>query len=348
VGYELTRSRSIAALSGQIIPMRGGIDLGGTKIQAVVVDDDGAVRGAARSPTPVRGGPDDVAAVMAAAMTEAATEAGSEARELEAVGVGSPGKVDQEAGTVTGARNLPGWEGSFELRDALQEALGPPVALGNDVQVGILAEYELGAGRPFRDMLGVFWGTGVGGGIILDGELWRGRGAAGEIGHVVVKQGGALCGCGRRGCMEAYAGRGQMEVKAREEADKGRTTRLLDIMRERDRTRLTSGVWKRALREEDELAVHLIDRAIEALGAGIASAVNLLDIEAVIIGGGLADKLGEPYIERIREAMQPHLFRSEQPPEILGAALGDLGGATGAALLARDRIAARPTSARRA
>jgi glucokinase len=131
-----------------------------------------------------------------------------------------------------------------------------------------------------------------------------------------------------------------MEVKAREEADKGHKTALFQIMRDRNRTRLTSGVWKRALNEGDPLAERLIERAIEALGTGIASAVNLLDIEAVIIGGGLGDKLGEPYIERIRQAMHPHLFRDERPPECLGAALGDLGGATGAALLARDKVAA--------
>jgi glucokinase len=119
---------------------------------------------------------------------------------------------------------------------------------------------------------------------------------------------------------------------------------LFDLMRERGRTRLTSGIWRRALRLEDELATHIVDRAVAALGAGIGSAVNLLDIEAVIIGGGLGDKLGEPYVQRIREAMQPHLFRDEQPPAILGATLGDLGGATGAALLARDAA----TSARRA
>jgi glucokinase len=325
--------------------MRGGIDLGGTKIQAVVLDDDGNVRGESRHETPRVGGPPGIAAELVVALTEAAEEANLEPHELEAVGVGSPGKVDDAAGTVTGARNLVGWEGSFDLRAVLVEALGTPVvALGNDVDAGTLAEYELGAGKPFRDMLGVFWGTGVGGGIVLDGEMWRGRGAAGEIGHMVVKQNGALCGCGRHGCMEAYAGRGQMEVKAREEVDRGHKTILFDVMEERGRTRLTSGVWRRALRHDDALATHIVDRAVAALGAGIASSINLLDVEAVIIGGGLGDKLGEPYVQRIREAMQPHLFRDEEPPAILGATLGDLGGATGAALLARDAA----TSARRA
>jgi glucokinase len=133
-----------------------------------------------------------------------------------------------------------------------------------------------------------------------------------------------------------------MEAKAREEVDAGAHTKLFEIMEERGRTRLTSGVWKRALEADDELAHRLLDRAVEALGTGIGSSVNLLDIEAVIIGGGLGDKLGEPYVERIREAMQPHLFRDETPPDVLLVTLGDLGGARGGALLAAS------TSARRA
>jgi len=186
----------------------GGIDLGGTKIQAVVVDERHVVLGEARHPTPTEGGPADVAAAMSAAMTEAAGLAGVRTDALAGVGVGSPGDVDAQHGTVTAARNLPDWEGEFALGDALEKALGSPARLGNDVQVATDAEFELGAAREFESLLGVFWGTGVGGGIILDSKPWYGRGASGEIGHVVVEIGGARCPCGRRGCMEAYAGRG--------------------------------------------------------------------------------------------------------------------------------------------
>jgi glucokinase len=322
--------------------LRGGIDLGGTKVQAVVVDDGGEIRGAARQPTPTSGGPADVATVLVAAIEQAAAAAGTRAADLDAVGVGSPGAVDDTAGTVTSARNLPGWDGSFDLRAELGGRLGVPVRLGNDVDAGTLAEFELGAGREYRSMLGVFWGTGVGGGVVLDGQLWHGRGAAGEIGHMVVEMDGALCPCGRRGCMEAYAGRGAMEIAARAAADAGDTTRLFAIMEERGRARLASGVFKRALKEGDPLAERLIERAVDALGNGIASAQNVLDVEAVVIGGGLGDKLGEPWVERIREAMLPHLFRSDQPPVVRPAALGDLGGATGAALLARSPTSALP------
>jgi glucokinase len=319
---------------------RGGIDLGGTKIQAAVADAEYRVLGQARHPTPTKGGPSDVADAMAAALREAAAAADVEPGALAGVGVGSPGAIDQRAGTVSSARNLPRWEGTFALGPALESALGTPVVIGNDVDVATAAEFHHGAGRPYQSILGVFWGTGVGGGVVLDGKPWSGRGAAGEIGHVVVKIDGARCPCGRRGCMEAYAGRGAMEVRARKELESGAKTHLFKIMEERGRTRLTSGVWARALRHNDHLAVRLIDRAVDALGAGVASCVNVLDVEAVIIGGGLGLRLGQPYVERIADAMQPHLFVDERPPAIHLAALGDLGGAIGAALLSEMAPAA--------
>jgi glucokinase len=314
--------------------MRGGIDLGGTKIQAVVVDDESEVLGQARTPTPTEGGPADVAEAMAAALRDAAEAAQVETADLTGVGVGSPGAVDEAAGTVASARNLPGWEGTFALGQDLGGRLGAPVRLGNDVQVATDAEFQLGAAREYDSVLGVFWGTGVGGGIVLDGRPWVGRGSAGEIGHVVVRRGGARCPCGRRGCMEAYAGRAAMESRARKLRDRGDHTVLFDIMRKRGRERLTSGVWARALRAEDPMAVRIVARAIAALGAGIASAQNILDVDAVIIGGGLGVRLGEPYVARITAAMHPHLFLDTRPPAVRLAALGDLGGAVGAALLA--------------
>jgi glucokinase len=209
------------------------------------------------------------------------------------------------------------------------------VFIGNDVQVATDAEFRLGAGKPYQSILGVFWGTGVGGGLILNGKPWLGRGGAGEIGHMVVVMGGRKCPCGRRGCMEAYAGRAAMEARARKEVDKGVHTDLFHLMKERGRTRLTSAIWAHALEHGDKLATELIDEAVDALGAGVASAQNLLDVEAVIVGGGLGVRFGEPFVKRISKAMQPHLFHDTNPPDVLVAALGDLGGALGAAMLAR-------------
>ena len=320
---------------------RAGIDLGGTKIQTVIVNGRHEVVGQARRETPRKGGPAAVVAEMAAAVSEAAEAAEVETRALLGIGLGSPGDADPGEGTVAQARNVsPDWVDPYPVAAELGKALGSPVAIGNDVQVATDAEYRLGAGKPYSSVLGVFWGTGVGGGLILDGREWTGRGAAGEIGHMVVKRGGARCTCGRRGCVEAYAGRAAMELRARRAAKKGRSTRLFEIMEERHRPKLTSGVWSRALDDGDKLAEKLIGRAVKALGAGIASAVNLLDVEAVVLGGGLGIRFGESHLHRIEKAMMPHLFVSERPPDLHVAALGDLGGAVGAALLV-------PTNGRR-
>jgi glucokinase len=317
--------------------LRGGIDLGGTKIEAIVVDSGNTVLGSSRHPTPASGGPSAVAAEMVAAIKAACQAAGVESSQLLGVGVGSPGVVDDATGAVSSARNLPDWDGSFELGDTLSRAIGTPVFVGNDVQVATDAEFALGAGRPYDSLLGVMWGTGVGGGIILNREPWLGRGGAGEIGHMVIKINGRRCPCGRRGCMEAYSGRAAMEARARKQDPKGKNTELFKIMKERGRPKLTSSVWARALERKDKLATELIDEAVEALGAGIASAQNLLDVEAIIIGGGLGVRFGEPLVERIRTAMGPHLFNDTHPPDVLLAGLGDLGGGLGAALLVSRR-----------
>ncbi len=332
----VTDESSAPASAGPV----AGVDLGGTKIEVAVFDADHKVLGQARQPTPGEGGPQDVAAAILAAIGEACGAADLEASALAAVGVGSPGVVDTAAGTVAGAGNLPGWEGKFDLGGAISSKLGVSVRVGNDVAVATAAEFELGAGRPYNSLLGVFWGTGIGGGLVFDREQWRGRGAAGEIGHTVVKLGGRHCPCGRRGCLEAYAGRGAMEARARKLHDDGEHTDLFTIMKERKRTKLTSAVWAHALEHGDKMATELIDEAVAALGAGIASAINLLDVEAVIIGGGLGVRFGAPMVSRIEKAMRPHLFNDSRPPSVHVAGLGDLGGALGAWLLARGAPAA--------
>ena len=326
----------MAKVYGLAMSLRGGIDLGGTKIEAIVVDDGQEVRGSSRRETPHEGGPPDVVQELAATLREACEAASVEPTELAGVGVGSPGEVDAAAGTVSRASNLPDWSGSFPVADALTKELGVRVAVANDVRVAVEAERQLGAGRTYRSFLGAWWGTGIGGGVVLDGRLWRGRGSAGELGHMVVRLGGARCQCGRRGCIEAYAGRAAMEARARRAVEKGAKTDLFELMRKRSRDRLTSGVWSDALERKDELAERLIQRAVAALGAGIASVINLLDLEGVVVGGGLGTRFGQPAAEQIAEAMRPHLFVSDRPPAVVTSELGDAGGALGAALLVSE------------
>jgi glucokinase len=312
-----------------------GVDVGGTKIQSAAVRAK-KVAGVHRLLTPLTGAK-DVAAAIGEAVAKALADAGTETADLVAVGMGVPGAIDVEAGTVSSSPNLPGFQDSepVALGAMVSEALGGvPVRLDNDVRVAILGEWKRGAGRPYRTLLGVWVGTGVGGGLVLDDELYEGQGAAGEIGHTIVKPGGRVCSDGRKGHLEAYAGRGQMEAEVRQRVKQGHKTDLFDIMEKKGRTRLSSGVWAAALEKHDKMARELIDDAVWALGTGLASVQNLLALEAIIIGGGLGDRLGPPFVERIREQMQPLLFVPERPPAMLSSEFGDLSGAVGAAVLA--------------
>ncbi|MEX2505242.1 MAG: ROK family protein [Egicoccus sp.] len=311
-----------------------GIDLGGTNIYAVVLDGNEPV-GRAKLRTPATGERTEVLDVMDAAVRDALDDAGRSIDDVDGVGVGSPGIV--MAGTVGGASNVPGFLERFSLADLLKQKVGREVRVTNDVTAAAIAEHRLGAGRGTADVLGVHVGTGVGGGIILDGKPFEGgAGGAGEFGHIVVQQGGAVCPCGRRGCVEAYAGRRAMELSAERALSDGIPTILFEVMREKDKPRATSGVFKEAYDRGDPLVADLLDAAIEALGAGIASAVNLLDVDVVVLGGGLADKFGEWFRMRVDAAMRPHLFLQPPRVRVVSAELGDEGGAIGAALLVAD------------
>ena len=316
--------------------MRAGVDLGGTKIDVLIVKDDRDVRGRARRPTPTDGGADAVVRAIAGAVGDAAADAEIGVDRLTGIGVGSPGAVDPDEGTVGFNSNLAGgWSDPHPFAEELTRLIGAPVRVANDVSVAATAELELGAGRDLPSFLAVWWGTGVGGCVVLGGRRWEGNGASGELGHTVVKIGGRICPCGRRGCAEAYAGRAAMEARARHLHERGQRTNLFDLMRKANRDRLTSGVWERALKEDDALARELIDDAYEAIGAACASVVNLLDIDGVVVGGGLGTRFGPDGAVRIREKMRPHIFNPTRDPPVRPAELGDDGGAIGAALLVR-------------
>jgi glucokinase len=311
-----------------------GVDLGGTKIQSVILRNRTVV-GRNRIPTP-RSGAGAVLAAMAESVVASVADAGASLADLAAVGVGTPGAVDEASGSVSHAANVPGFDpGPVPLADSLRQSLGgPQVKVENDVRVAVLGEWKRGAGRPYRDLMGVFVGTGVGGGLVLEGRLRIGRGAAGEIGHTLVKEGGRRCGCGRRGHLEAYAGRASIEATARKMLEKGRKTKLFEIMEKKGRDRVTSGVIADALDRHDRVTEELIEEAVWALGIALSNAANLLDLEAIIVGGGLGDRLGKAFVERVEKAAAPQLFTPERPPAFLTTELGDLGGAVGAAVLA--------------
>jgi glucokinase len=314
--------------------LTAGVDLGGTKIQTVVVRDK-KVAGSSRVLTPPTGKPGDVINAIAQTIRESLEKASASESELAAVGIGTPGEIDADAGAVSLAANVPGFAGRVELGPLVSGQLGGvKVTIDNDVRVGVLGEFQAGAGRSYKNFLGVWVGTGVGGGLVVEGKLYDARGAAGEVGHTVVRPNGLKCSCGRRGHLEAYAGRARMELRAKKLVARGQTTNLFKIMEQRGRTRLTSGTYARALATGDPIARVLIRDAAWALGVGLASAQNLLDLEAIIVGGGLGDRLGQPFIDRIVKEMTPYLFVPDRPPIVRGTELGDLSGAVGAAMLA--------------
>ncbi len=306
-----------------------GVDVGGTNIEVGLVDDDHEVRVRAKAPTP-KGGPGEVLDTIAELID-------SLDEDPVAVGVGIPGVVHE--GSVLTVPNLSNWHETFDLVGSLTDRVEVPVALGNDANVGLLGEWLDGAAKGARNVLGLWMGTGVGGGLILDGHPYTGtRGAAGEIGHVVVMAGGALCTCGRRGCAEAYAGRRSMRGVATSMVDAGWKTQLFDIAEEEDKTSLTSKVWAEALDEGDELATKLFDTAIETLGVAVGSTVNLLDLEVVVVGGGLAEKLGQDLADRVAEAAAPWMLQPSPDLRFVVSELEDDAGVVGAASLGRAAL----------
>jgi glucokinase len=325
---EADRRRNPAAAAGRSTAAgRGswvGIDLGATNIAAGLIDEAQQVVERVKVPVPT-GGPDTVLDALA----EAVDGLGGDPL---GVGVGVPGQVRE--GWVLAAPNLVGWDEPVDLAGPLARRVGLPVAVDNDATVGVLGEWRAGAGVGAAHLLGVWWGTGIGGGLVLDGRLYRGAtGGAGEFGHVVVARDGAACGCGRHGCVEAYAGRANMERRAREAVAAGRRSALLDL--QGTKPRMTSGVWAKALDKGDDLAIEILDEAVAALGAAVGSAVNLLDLDHVVIGGGLAEKFGQPLVDRVAAAARRHYLVEGLTRQVVVATLGDDAGVVGAAALAR-------------
>ena len=306
-----------------------GIDVGGTNIEGGLVDDDHSVSSTRKVPTE-----DSVEAVLDAvqALVEDLDE------RPRAVGVGVPGVVAD--GRAVAMPNLEGWEPGTDVLGELEQRLDLPVALGNDAQVGLLGEWVAGEATDVDDVLGIWWGTGIGGGLVLDGRPYEGpTGAAGEVGHVQVRPEGAMCGCGRRGCLEAYAGRRMMSETARQMHEAGIRTRLFELADELDKPKPTSKVFVAALDEDDPVVTPLFDTAVETLGRAVGSLVNALGTQLVVLGGGLPEKLGQDLADRVAEHARPVVLRGAEDLRVVASSLGDDAGVVGAAWLARGALA---------
>jgi glucokinase len=222
---------------------------------------------------------------------------------------------------------------------------GARVFLDNDVRVAVLGEYAYGVGRGTQTMVGVFVGTGIGGGVVVNGQLHLGRrGAAGEIGHMTLKPGGPRCPCGKRGCAEALASRTSIERDVRELIERGEKSMVLKLMKKEGRPRLTSSVVARALAEGDPVMLDVFARAQRYIGLLVANVVNTLDPEVVVIGGGLAERLGEEMVEPIRKTAYKHflLQRDREQVRVVATELKDRAAPMGAAFVARQRLEPLP------
>jgi glucokinase len=313
-----------------------GVDLGGTSMIAIVADRKGRVLGSSDSPTAHDGDPAATIDQIADQVQRAAKKASVKMSRVAAVGVGAPGAVEPAKGVVVRAPNL-GWS-DVPLAGALRKRLKTDVVLGNDVQVAILGEHAFGAARKASRAVGIWVGTGIGGGLIANGEIDRGyRGAAGEIGHMLIKEDGPVCGCGRRGCVEGLASRTAMERDVRAMAESGRRSAALAIMKERGRDRMTSSVIAQALEAGDDVMKEVLSAAQRYLGLLAGNIVNIFDPEVIVIGGGVAQRLKEDFVGPIRAVARSRFLRPDPKGRVRieAAALGDYSGALGACALAR-------------
>ncbi len=316
-----------------------GIDLGATKILALVIDRRGRVLGRARERTRGEEGVAPVVARIAHAARFALRRAGVTRRRIGAAGIAAPGVIDPVRGLVRTAPNLPGWE-DVPLAALLGEAVGLPFALENDANAGALAEHHLGSGRGAGDLVAIFVGTGIGGGLVLDGRIHEGaRLAAGELGHMVIAADGPLCGCGQRGCVEALAGRNGIARALRAAVAAGRASRLAPLVAAEAAggDMLRSNAIADAYRARDPLTCEVLAGAQAALGLLTANVVNLLDPGVVVFGGGLIEALGPRFVVGIRRAARPRFLLKDdvRSVRITMARLGDDAVALGAGLAAR-------------
>jgi glucokinase len=316
-----------------------GVDMGGTRLRVLVVNAENKILGMQRAPTNPKQKPDRLVADLADLIEAAVQSAHLKLSDLRTVSIGVPGAVDPVRGVVHHAPNL-GWK-MVPLGTKLEALLKVPVFVENDVNGGVMGEYALGAGRGAQELVGIFVGTGIGGGIITGGQLYQGaRGAAAEVGHIVVEINGPRCGCGNRGCAEALASRTAMERDVRAAIRRGGKSVVLKLMKERGRKRMTSSIIERALKAHDPVMEEVMERAQFCLGILVANVVNMLDPECVIIGGGIAGRLGKDYVTPIRKTAYQYFLRRHDARrvKIVPGVLGDDAGPLGAVVLARQRL----------
>ncbi len=314
-----------------------GVDLGGTKILSGIFTPQLKLLQTAKLSTKSSRGFDAVVERVARCVLDAVDEADMNIKQVRAIGIGAPGAVDPETGEVIFAPNLQ-WK-EAPLKKALEKMLEIPVFVENDCNACTLGVHEVEfKGRP-RNLIGIFLGTGIGGGLIIDGSLYRGfNGTAGEIGHMVLQVGGPKCGCGNSGCFEALASRTALFREIIQRIKSGEKTILTEMLGN-ELDDLKSGDLRKALRKGDKLVEKVVESAAEYTGVAVANLMNIFNPETVVLGGGVVDALEDEMMSIIIEtALDYAMPGTTKGIEIVASKLGDNAGITGGAVLAKQRL----------
>lgn len=308
-----------------------GIDLGGTKILIALVDKiTGEVLYSVKKKTKKDKGPKNIIRKMIEGIEELLKESKTDISEISSIGVGAAGQVDRVNGILIGAPNLDCYD--LNIKEHLQCHFDLPVYLGNDVEIAAIGEMKFGAAKGCTDFVCIFVGTGVGSAVVKSGKIIHGAtGTAGEIGHMIVDLNGRQCNCGAHGCLEAYASRSAIEKRIEGALRKGRHSVILDYLE--SGKSITSSMIAKSIERDDELVIQCVTEASEYLSGGIASIINFINPELVVLGGGLIEAVDYFYKNTIKKAKAKSLPVPATKIEFKKASLGDFSGVIGAAFL---------------
>jgi glucokinase len=316
-----------------------GVDLGGTKIYAGVFDSRLTLLGTTKVSTKSDRGADSVIDRIARCVRDVIDECDLAPRSIKAVGLGAPGAVESDTGRVVFAPNL-GWE-EVPLQKELQKSLDLPVFVGNDCNLCMLGIYVHELKSKPQHVVGVFIGTGIGGGLILNGEPYYGNHHAGEVGHMVINIAGPKCRCGNNGCFEAIASRTAIFKQIQSAVKEGQKTVLTDMLGD-DLKDLRSGDLRKALRRGDKLVDKIIGEAAQFIGVAVGNLVNLFSPEMVVLGGGVIEALEDDILPTVIKTARQHVLAgTEKDLQIVGSKLGDNAGIIGSAVFARQSSTAK-------
>ncbi|MBP7936509.1 MAG: ROK family protein [Phycisphaerae bacterium] len=314
-----------------------GFDLGATKMLATVFDSEFQMLGRNRKKTKGQEGTDAVFRRMVQVIQTMLDEAHIARDRLGGIGIGCPGPLDLDQGIILDTPNL-GWK-DVPIKAMLEKEFGCPAVILNDVDAGIYGEYRFGAGRSGRCVIGVFPGTGIGGGCVYEGKILRGKtGSCMEIGHVPLFPDGSLCGCGQRGCLEAHASRLAIAGAAAQAVCRGEAPHL-QAKAGADLAEIRSATLAEAIKEGDQAIEEIVRQAARSIGVVLAGVVNLLAPDTVILGGGLVEAMPELFVDGVGRAARKRVLPAfAKSFKVVPAQLGDDAAAMGAAAWARESV----------